>query len=73
MISFGDNDWPGNGDYYGVTQLDMQGTKVHEVHHYHTWQNDKPTGYARWVDEFADPDNEHHDTSWCTVMNDRRW
>lgn len=65
VISFGDNDNPAWG--YRNNVVDLKGTKVHQVRHYHTCQAE-PTGYARWVDDCS-PDCEHvFDTSWCKVM-----
>ena len=65
VISFGDNDNPGMLWQHSVN---MAGTKVHEVHHYHTSYYSQ-TGYARWVDECCANVVEHIDTSWCSIMD----
>ena len=71
MISFGDNDcpcWSNNEDFFRNYGIDMKGTEVHSVHHYHTWQDDTPTGYAKWVDECSPNAERVYDTSWCRIM-----
>jgi hypothetical protein len=65
VISFGDNDnpyWTDNSDAF------LAGTKVHAVHHYHTWMQDTETGYARWVKRCNPNVEQEFDTSWCNVM-----
>lgn len=72
VISFGDNDNPGwwrNGDITSAGH-NIMGTKVHTVHHYHTWKQDTETGYARWVKECCPSAEQIFDTSWCKVMKD---
>lgn len=71
VISFGDNDNPGWFDegQYTLAGCKMKNTKVHTVHHYHTFQH-KETGYARWVKDCYPFVEEVFDTSWCTVMKD---
>lgn len=66
VISFGDNDNP----YWSVSIPNLAGTKVHAVHHYHTWKNNTETGYARWVKECCPSAEQIFDTSWCNVMKD---
>lgn len=66
VISFGDCDNPGRTD-----QIDLSGTKVHAVHHYHTWSDSLPTGYARWVEECSPDASVEHDTDWCNIANKR--
>ena len=73
VISFGDHDNPGRIWDAG---LDMKGTIVHEVQHYHTnrhswYGNELETGYARWCKECCPTVKEFFDTSWCKVMNTR--
>lgn len=68
VISFGDNDNPaGYARWQGVKIPKMESTKVHAVHHFHTWSK-KATGYAQWVHQYADPDEVEYNTSWCNVM-----
>jgi hypothetical protein len=71
VISFGDNDNPGWCPVDKMTSEghDMIGTKVHAVHHYHTFRHAE-TGYARWVKECCPSADQIFDTSWCTVIKD---
>lgn len=75
VISFGDFDSPYTwaryecGDDSDVDKC-FAGTKVHEVHHYHTRERN-PTGYARWCKACSPNVIEHFDTSWCHVMKER--
>ena len=64
VISFGDYDNPGI-----PSDIDLKGTKVHVVHHYHTYADDTETGYARWVKECCPTVQQEFDTSWCNIMN----
>lgn len=64
VISFGDWDNPGDLSRWGV---DLAGTKVHAVHHFHTWYSSTETGYARWAME-CNPDEVEYRTDWCQVM-----
>ena len=66
VISFGDWDSPGNW-CSNYNKVDLQGTKVHEVRHYHTFEKES-TGYAKWAEDCG-PDAIVYDTSWCSVMN----
>lgn len=71
VISFGDSDcpcWSSNEDFFRRYGIDLKGTEVHSVHHYHTWQGDTPTGYAKWVDECSPNAECVYDTSWCKIM-----
>lgn len=76
VISFGDNDNPGQVDKYydyrtrEYLSISMANTVVHEVHHYHTSYK-KQTGYAHWVKEVCPSAKQVFDTSWCDVMNKR--
>ena len=72
VISFGDDDNPGWCDLNKPTSKghNIMGTKVHAVHHYHTWKRDTETGYARWVGECCPSAEQIFDTSWCNVMKD---
>lgn len=63
VISFGDDDWPGNPKSF---DLHLEDTKVHEVHHYHTNAN-RQTGYARWTMDCLDG-TEQFDKSWCSII-----
>ena len=65
VISFGDDDWPGD---YKRARVHLTNTKVHEVHHYHTCRKSIQTGYAKWAMDCG-PDAVHYDNSWCNVMN----
>ena len=77
VISFGDYDSPVN---FGVRRnglkLELKGTKVHAVHHYHTgassWRNGSTayrTGYAGWCHKLGDKSMaEFKDQSWCSIM-----
>lgn len=69
VISFGDYDNPGTAEQHGV---DMMGTKVHAVHHYHTYKHycgRQLTGYGKWVNECCPEAESTFDTDWCQVMN----
>lgn len=71
VISFGDNDcpcWSNTQDFFDRYDIDMVGTKVHSVHHYHTWEYGAETGYAKWVDECSPNAEKVFDTSWCDIM-----
>lgn len=73
VFSFGDNDSPGRFPYtnQGDDKLDLKpGTKVHHVHHYHTWVSDTRTGYAKWCHELCGDITESYDTTWCSIMDD---
>lgn len=64
VISFGDNDNP--GDTYP-----LKNTKVEHVHHYHTHQKDTFTGYAKWCHHL--PGRKpviSYNTDWCSIIND---
>ena len=65
VVSFGDNDSP---VYAGREMESAMTIRVDRVMHYHTWQRNRETGYARWVSK-ANPDVEQvFDTSWCDMM-----
>lgn len=71
VISFGDYDNPGN---IWERNVNMTGTKVHAVHHYHTNKylgRDHWTGYARWVNECCPDAEMFFDTDWCKVIDPR--
>lgn len=78
VISFGDNDTPGYDSMFDHG-LNLGGTKVNQVHSYHTgkaWgysgrNNLKDcTGYSKWTKMLdCDPVLEY-DTSWCKVIAD---
>ena len=70
VISFGDNDNPGwcSPDETTSQGHDIMSTKVHAVHHYHTWKYGTETGYARWVRECCPNVEQNFDTDWCHVM-----
>lgn len=77
VISFGDNDNPGMSPFDWLYEerrnagdVMLAGTKVHAVHHYHTYQANTETGYARWVKECCPNVEMHFDTDWCYVMKD---
>lgn len=74
VISFGDNDNPGMDPMswlYDERRTGcLAGTKVHAVHHYHTWSADTETGYARWVKLCCPSAEQIFDTSWCKVMKE---
>jgi hypothetical protein len=66
VFSFGDNDTPA---YEGFKdKYSLEGTKVEHVHHYHTWADDTPTGYAKWCHMLACQPKVDYDTSWCKVI-----
>lgn len=73
VISFGDDDNPGriyqHWNRGKQKKIDLSGTRVHEVHHFHTTCRNTPTGYARWVKEACPNVIEHFDTSWCSYAN----
>lgn len=71
VISFGDYDQPDYDSYL----INISGTKVHTVHHYHTgvrdWygkRTDRKTGYALWCHEIAYLGGTEYDTSWCSII-----
>lgn len=70
VISFGDNDCP----YHCFSSDDtpennpLPGTVVDRVMHYHTFQKNMETGYAKWVSTFCPDAEKVFDTSWCEVM-----
>ena len=66
VISFGDNDNPGS--WCRNYNLDLTNTKVHAVHHYHTYYYEQATGYALWANN-CNPDEITYDISWCDVVN----
>ena len=69
VISFGDDDNPGWWTESCTScGRDIKGTKVHAVHHYHTWRPNTETGYARWVKECCPSAEQIFDTGWCSVM-----
>ena len=74
VFSFGDYDHPGDIDgtrdwQTGKTvSAKMTGTKVHAVHHFHTFAMDR-TGYASWVRKVCPTADETFNTEWCEVMN----
>lgn len=81
VISFGDNDNPVSAYDWGWADPKkfgmggrfnpkMMGTKVHKVHHYHTFRNNKETGYARWVRDCCPDVEMEFDTSWAQCMKD---
>ena len=75
VVSFGDEDNPGmDPDDWLVSgrvavNAKLVNTKVHAVHHYHTWARNTPTGYARWVEECCPYVEKHYCTDWCEVMD----
>jgi hypothetical protein len=73
VISFGDDDNPGMWREYWdkFYNINAQGTKVHAVHHYHTWRSATETGYARWVKECSPNVQQFFDTSWCNVIKNK--
>lgn len=71
VISFGDNDTPTYDGGYRGSRVNLEGTIVEHVHHYHTgcWAEPRPkTGYAKWCHMLAKPPLEEYDTSWCKVI-----
>lgn len=68
VISFGDNDTPFSWDpVQDVSKLNMSGTVIDRVMHYHTWSAVE-TGYARWCKIVSPGCEQVFDTSWCRVM-----
>ena len=72
MISFGDDDCPDAfvsvNDPNSSKNIDLSGTKVHEVHHYHTWCTHwRPTGYAKWT-ELCSPEKVTYDSTWANCI-----
>lgn len=69
VFSFGDNDTP---DYFtwGIEKDSycLEGTVVEHVHHYHTWDANTRTGYAKWCHKLARQPVASYDTSWCKVI-----
>lgn len=68
VFSFGDNDTPSYFNYDRKNFPSMCGTKVEFVHHYHTWSEDDPTGYAKWCHMLADEPEVEHDSTWCDFI-----
>lgn len=66
VFSFGDNDTPSYDSF--KNEYSLEGTKVEHVHHYHTWADDTPTGYAKWCHMLACQPKVDCDTSWCNVI-----
>lgn len=75
VISFGDNDCPVDFARWQGQEPDEDagmGITVDRVMHFHTWQRNTRTGYAKWV-SYANPNVEEvFDTSWCECMERRR-
>lgn len=81
VFSFGDFDQPYYGEIDNVINggnwgyvagrcgdsVDLVGTEVRHVHHYHTRYKDK-TGYARWCHFLAQKPEVSFDTTWCNVI-----
>ena len=67
VISFGDFDNPG---ILRCWDVDMIGTKVHAVWHYHTYK-EAETGYAKWVGECCPEAEQHYDNTWCWFVNSK--
>lgn len=67
VISFGDYDNP--GAFHRYHEIDLSNTKVHAVHHYHTYDKAE-TGYAKWT-SVCNPDEVEYNTSWCNCIKDR--
>lgn len=65
VISFGDDDNPG---WYINQTCNLGGTIVEHVHHYHTYRNNRSTGYALWCEELSNKPIVSYDTSWCNVI-----
>ena len=64
VIAFGDEDTP-----YQFYRNSYSGTSVKEVWHYHTWNNNRKCGYAKWV-SIVDPNAvEHYNNKWCSMMD----
>lgn len=71
VISFGDYDNPGRCFQWtesGTWDPKMTDTKIHEVHHYHTYNSGAKTGYALWVHDCCPDVVAHYDNSWAKVM-----
>lgn len=67
VISFGDNDTPFNSWLGNFGYEQFVGTKVHAVHHYHTFTK-RQTGYAKWCKICSPNCTEEFDTSWCSFI-----
>ena len=71
VISFGDNDCPVDfARWYGQEPDEdaAMGITVDRVMHFHTWQSNTRTGYAKWVRDANPGVEEVFDTSWCECM-----
>ena len=70
VISFGDYDSPDRIGYgarnFNVNRL--ANTRIHAVHHYHTWDHGGKTGYAKWVHEVSPDVEAHYDNQWCEMI-----
>lgn len=74
VISFGDNDCPVDFAYWANQKPDenaAMGITVDRVMHFHTWQSNTRTGYAKWVRDANPNVEEVFDTSWCECMERR--
>lgn len=64
VIAFGDCNEPN----LKLSWFSWAGTKVHEVHHYHTKRKTE-VGYATWVHLIdKKPDKVDYNTKWCNVI-----
>lgn len=74
VISFGDNDCPVDFAYWANQKPDgdaAMGITVDRVMHFHTWESNTRTGYAKWVRDANPNVEEVFDTSWCKCMERR--
>lgn len=67
VIVFGDGDSPCWYDRYEKAIKNMHVT-VHEVYYYHTYSDNKPCGYGKWVDALTNA-TPHYNTDWCDCMD----
>lgn len=68
VFSFGDDDTPAYDRFKTGGWLNLEGTVVEHVHHYHTWKKNGKTGYAKWCHMLGKQPMEDYDTSWCSVI-----
>ena len=70
VFSFGDNDTPEYFSNYWDTykKAELDGIIVEHVHHYHTYQDKTPTGYAKWCHMLSKQPRVDYDTEWCKVI-----
>lgn len=68
VICFGDHDCPSHFYYNTRFKYRMAGTKVHQLHSYHTYSKDDLAGYCEWVPQVSPGLPIIKDNTWCEIM-----